>query len=53
MPLYPQNATSQKTCSNSFSFHCFIFGFAVESIKKLGSVSIMEEKEMETKEKKK
>jgi hypothetical protein len=31
----------------------FTFGFAVESIKKLDDVSIMEEKEMTTKEKKK
>jgi hypothetical protein len=34
-------------------FVVFTFGFTIEPIKKLGGVSIMEEKEMATKEKKK
>jgi hypothetical protein len=35
----PLSVTSQGTRFNSFSFHCFTFGFAVESIKELGGVS--------------
>ncbi len=39
-PLYPQNATNQRACPNSWFFYCFHFIFTFESIKELGSALV-------------
>jgi hypothetical protein len=40
-PLYPQSAMSQGACTNSSLFRCFHFRLTFESIKEVGSTSIL------------
>jgi hypothetical protein len=41
MPLYPRRVVSQGVCPDSLFFHCSQFKLSFESIKELGSASMM------------